>query len=711
MRKDFPGGNIILNYMRKYTCFTSILLLFNAINLSAQEVDQPIDTALMDLIELQEIVIKASKDNVTFKSIPASVSVISSSSISDNEIRSLNEISASAPNFFMPDYGSKLTSPVYIRGIGSRINSPSVGLYVDYVPYFEKAAFDFDFFDIKRIEVLRGPQGTLFGRNTMGGIINIVTTSPMDYSGTHFNISAGNYGTRTVNAGHYGKIKERLGYSVALNHLHNDGFYTNQYSGDRVDRLNSYGFRNRMIFEVSDKLTLENIAGFELSDQGGYPYAIFNDSLNRAEEISYNQYSSYARSMFSDALLLRYSGAHIELTATTSYQYLDDIQKIDQDFTVDSLYFISQLQNQHMISQEIIARTAGTGNYKWLFGGYAFYQSFDNSVDVDAYVQNMDYLKKYDHTIKGAALFHQSSLTDFPVKNLTLTAGIRVDIEDDMLKYFYDRTLRGIYSVMADTVYPSLGSLEVIPRFAASYQLKNSNLYAVIARGYKTGGFNSTFERPEDLTFDPEFSWNYETGIKTSFLGKSLYADLAVFYINWKNQQIYQTVPSGRGSMLKNAGHSVSRGGEASLKTASLKGFEFMLSYGYTNARFVSYVVDQTTNYNNNFLPYVPRHTVSFQAGKSFNLQNNSILDRIKLNLLYRGAGKIYWEEENNSCQQYYGIVDAKISFIRKSLQIDIWTKNMLDNEYASFYFEALGNKYVQTGKPAQTGINLAVKF
>ena len=94
----------------------------------------------------------------------------------------------------MPDYGSKLTSPVYIRGIGSRINSPSVGIYVDDVPYFEKAAFDFDFFDIDRVEVLRGPQGTLYGRNTMGGIINVFTKSPLTEKGSKIKLSAGNYG-------------------------------------------------------------------------------------------------------------------------------------------------------------------------------------------------------------------------------------------------------------------------------------------------------------------------------------------------------------------------------------------------------------------------------------------------------------------------------------------------------------------------------------
>lgn len=85
----------------------------------------------------------------------------------------------------MPDYGSKLTSPVYIRGIGSKINAPSIGLYVDGIPYFEKSAFDFDFNEVDRIEVLRGPQGTLYGRNTMGGIINVYTKSPLKYEGTN----------------------------------------------------------------------------------------------------------------------------------------------------------------------------------------------------------------------------------------------------------------------------------------------------------------------------------------------------------------------------------------------------------------------------------------------------------------------------------------------------------------------------------------------
>ncbi|HEX2970059.1 MAG TPA: TonB-dependent receptor, partial [Bacteroidales bacterium] len=496
--------------------FHLVIFCFLTTSAFSQEQTELPDTSRWMSRELQEIVIKASKDNVTYKTIPASVSVIPADIIKESEIRSLNDLSGTAPNFYMPDYGSKLTSPVYIRGIGSRINSPSVGLYVDYVPYFEKAAFDFDFFDIRRIEVLRGPQGTLFGRNTMGGIVNIITTSPMDYQGSHINLSAGNYGTYSVNGGHYGKAGKKLGYSIAANALHNDGFYKNLYTGSEADRLNSVGIRNRLIYEVSSKLTFENIAGFESSRQGGYPYSVFNDSLKQAEPVDYNQYSSYDRDLFSDALLTRYNGANFEIMATTAYQYLDDSQKIDQDFTTDSLFFIIQNSKQNMLSQEIVARAIGHSSYKWLVGGYAFMQLFDNSVDVDAYAQKMTYLKRYDHRIQGAAFFHQSSVSDFPVKNMTLTAGIRFDTELDRMDYYYDRTLKGKYAILEDTLYPELNSFEILPRFAINYKLHDNNFYIVVARGYKTGGFNSTFERPEDLMFDPEYSWNYETGIKTA---------------------------------------------------------------------------------------------------------------------------------------------------------------------------------------------------
>ena len=124
------------------------------------------------------------KETNDLRTLPGAVSILSPQAIATRQIDALKYISAFVPNLYMPDYGSKMTSAIYIRGIGARSSGQSIGLYVDNVPYLDKSAFDFELNDIQRIEVLRGPQGTLYGRNAMGGIVNIYTLSPFDYQGT-----------------------------------------------------------------------------------------------------------------------------------------------------------------------------------------------------------------------------------------------------------------------------------------------------------------------------------------------------------------------------------------------------------------------------------------------------------------------------------------------------------------------------------------------
>ena len=665
----------------------------------------------MDSVELKELVVQASRDGSQLKKLPASVSILSTNQIESLGLNSLTDATSTIANLFMPDYGSKLTSPIYIRGVGSRINSPSVGLYVDGVPYFEKATFNFDFFDISRIEVLRGPQGTQYGRNTMGGIVNILTKSPLNYQGTDLNIQAGTYGSHLLNVGHYAKSSERFAYSLSLNYRHNDGFFTNDFLNQKVDMLDSYGMRNRLIWNVTDRFSIENILSFEHSVQGGYPYAVYNESTGKVEEIRYNQKSGYDRDLLSDALLLKYKADNYSFISTTSYQYLSDKQSIDQDFTVDSLYFVIQRQKQNMISEELIIQSNGKKKYNWIFGAYGFAQQFDNQVNVNTYKAKTETTKRYDHTIVGGALFHQSTLNDFPIKNMNITAGIRLDTETDQLGYQYDRIKNGISTSLADTTYRSLKSIQILPKLAINYKLGNTDLYALISRGYKTGGFNSTFERPEDLTFDPEHSWNYEIGAKSSIFESKLFVEGSLFYIDWKNQQIYQATPSGTGSMLKNAGHSVSKGVELSLNTASIQGFELMASYGYTHATFISNVLSATVDYSGNYIPYVPKNTIAAQLKKTVEITNSVLLNRIIMSVLYKGTGSIYWDDKNSHRQDFYNLVDARVSFVRKNVQFDLWGANLGSTVYESFYFESLGKKYVQNGKPLQAGVKLALKF
>ena len=141
------------------------------------------------VVDVEEIVIVASpKENIKFRQQALSSSVLSREQLQDNGVTSVKNLTSLVPNFYMPDYGSKLTSAIYIRGIGSRINTPAIGLYVDNVPYLDKSAFDFNLYDIERIDVLRGPQSTLYGRNTMGGLIRVYTRNPFRHQGTHLSL-------------------------------------------------------------------------------------------------------------------------------------------------------------------------------------------------------------------------------------------------------------------------------------------------------------------------------------------------------------------------------------------------------------------------------------------------------------------------------------------------------------------------------------------
>lgn len=695
----------------RYTALSLVafVCLFNTDALAINETND--DTTATRRYQVEEVTIMAPKDAMEIKLLPSSITLIEGKDIVNNNIRNIRDFTSIAPNFFMPDYGSKLTSPVYIRGIGSRINSPSVGLNVDYVPYFEKGAFDFDLFDIERVEILRGPQGTLYGRNTMGGIINIFTKSPLKHNGSEVSFNAGNYSFYNASANHYGNIRKTFGYSVSMNYINEGGYFTNAFNNEKVDDMQSISSRVRLIHQPNDYFSFENTTSIESSDQGGYPYAMLDTKTGIIQDINYNDRSSYDRDMLSNAFVFRINAKSFDVVSTSSYQYLKDRQKIDQDFTPKSLYFVVQDQDQLMLSQEIIIKSRYNPTYEWLFGAYGFFQGFDNIVDVEVITSKTFTNKEYLHDIYGGAIFHQSSLNNFLIKNFSVIAGVRADYELDELDYRHTSRTNDVTKQLADTLYPALKSFEIMPKFALKYEINYyTNIYTSVSKGYKTGGFNSTFERPEDLTFNPEHSWNYEAGLKLSLLDGMIFTDFAVFYIDWQNQQIYQPVPSGRGSMLKNAGQSSSKGVEFSMKATPTDDFDALVSFGYTDARFESYRINDTSNYDGNMIPYVPLFTMSLQASKTFRFEKG-FLQGIRVNGLYRLTGEHYWSEANTVNQDTYGVVDGTVSFMTKIIEVDFWCRNIFDEDFTSFHFTSLGNSFVQRGKPHRFGIRLSAKF
>ena len=164
----------------------------------------------------------------------------------------------------------------------------------------------------------------------------------------------------------------------------------------------------------------------------------------------------------------------------------------------------------------------------------------------------------------------------------------------------------GIFASKVDTTYTALNSIQILPKLIVNYKLNNTNLYALISRGYKTGGFNLLSNAPKTFTFDPEHSWNYEVGVKSSVFENRLFVEGSLFYIDWKTNKSIRPHQAVQVRCSKNAGHSVSKGLELSLNTASIQGFELMASYGYTDATFISNVLSSTADYRK-LHSYVPK--------------------------------------------------------------------------------------------------------
>ncbi|MDR1679424.1 MAG: TonB-dependent receptor [Prevotellaceae bacterium] len=742
--------------MKKYILIA--LLLSGTISLQAVANENDSITALQELV----VIHSSTPKEISPEREQALASYqLNRLQIENRQIGSLKDISLTVPNFYIPDYGSKITSSVYVRGVGSRMNEPAIGLYIDNIPYPERSGFDFDFYDIASITLLQGPQGTLYGRNAIGGLVNIYTLSPFDYQGTRAAVSYGNYNDVKLQASHYRKLSAKAGISIAGYFKQNDGWFTNRFN-DEKNNSRSAGGRAKLDLQFHPKWKSELSLTYDHSFQNAYPYAQFDPQNGKTGEINYNEDGSYLRDLLSAGLSLQRKSEAVVFTSATGYQYLDDRMNIDQDFTSDSIFSLSQKQKQHIISQEFVLRSNNKNRaYQWVTGLFGFYKK--NTIDAPMKIyadwlrpkMGMPPILSFDNLLipgdfeldnTGAAIYHQSSYTFF--KKLTFTAGLRLDYEKIGVDYFTEMGLANMKMTPPNPMAPvtPLGSYmysatnnhakettQLLPKIALLYAFNSSNnIYASVAKGYKAGGYNyttlSTFlqdsvtvlgiartpsrelgEIPETaIYYRPETSWNYEVGMHLTPVPGKLMVDMAAFFIDIRNQQMQTTADNGS-RMITNADKVESYGGEISVKVQTSKNFSYTIAYGCTHSSFKEYIdnadPDNVKDFKGNFVPFVPQNTLS--AGFHYTLPLSKKLDnKLELAARYNMLGKIYWNEENTAAQDIYGLLNGEISYLQRAFRLTAWVKNALDTNYNSFYFESLSNSFVQRGMPVSLGIS-----
>ena len=254
------------------------------------------------------------------------------------------------------------------------------------------------------------------------------------------------------------------------------------------------------------------------------------------------------------------------------------------------------------------------------------------------------------------------------------------------------------------------------------------NLYISVAKGYKAGGFNtqmcsdilseklkwrmagSQYDEADLMSYEPEYSWNYELGGHFSCMDGAVRGDFAVFYIDVRDQQL-TIFPEGQstGRMMTNAGRTRSVGAEAALQFAPWRSLEINTAYGYTDARFVRYD-NGIEDFKDNRIPYAPQHTLSAQAAWTLPTGVKWLGD-VVLQAGVRCAGRIWWNEENTLSQPFYALADASVRFEHKHYSLDIWGRNLGGARYDVFYFKSIGNEFVQRGRPRTFGITLNINI
>lgn len=702
--------------------------------------------------------VTALKEIVSPDRIASPVSVIQKESLRRRGTYRPNMLSEIVPGLHIPAYGASLTSTIYLRGLGSRMENPAMGLYLDGIPVIDKNAYDFDWEGIRNATMVRGPQGTLYGRNAMGGVLSLQSLSPSDVFGIDLHWEYGSASTLRASA-----ILSSGNHVIAASFRHGAGFFPNEYKHRNCDPYDGFSAHWRWERPFTDRLYLGNTLWANLSSEGGFAYGPWKGG--RLLPVSYNDEGSYRRISVIDGINARCFGDAVIADAAASVQLLADDMRMDQDYTPDSIFTLKQKQLSGAGTLEIrLRRKDGSAAWQPQTGLFTLFKLNHLAAPVtfkrdgiqrlildnaNSHIpEDIGYLSipgpefpvDSDFLIGAwnAAFFHESVFT---LGRWMITAGLRLDYEGSRMDYDCLASLhyRFVPTMKADKAFsvPYLGrglqsAFEVLPKLSVLFRaFDRLSLYSTLSKGYRAGGFNTQIfsdilqnetmnalmkdlgvylDRPivsvsaDNTQYDPETAWNVELGAR--FRSKDLRAELSAYHLAVRNQQLTVFPPGmSTGRMMTNAGRSRNMGAEAELDWTP-GNFRTHVSWSCCDARFLRYD-DGNRDYAGNHIPYVPQHTLYMSAGYGFSLSGC----RLEVDSAARGDGPIWWNEENSLREPFRLRLDGRIALAFPKWEVHIRGENLTNTPVRSFYFKSIGNEFFASARPRLLLIGLSIKL
>jgi iron complex outermembrane receptor protein len=677
------------------------------------------------VLTLEEVVVTARKREESLQDIPVAATVFGAAALEMRGVSDVADITHSVPNLSYQDRAGGHQTSIGIRGISSNVRNigleDSVGIYVDGVYIGRPMFYNIDLADVAQIEVLRGPQGTLFGKNTIAGALNITTKGVSEELEGKVSASLGNYGLQHIKGSVSGKFSDQVGGSLSFTHKQTDGYIDNLFNGDELQAVDQYGVAGKLEFNPSDSLRVLVAADYSEKDNDVVASQILTPSgLGAGEafagqsdpfEVNEDGPQIYQEEVKGLAVTVDYDlENNYSLTAIGAWRQMDLYATFDDDnLPADILnsYFTDEAEQQ---SLELRLTSPGDGDFSWILGVFYYDQEVESSRLTQAFGATVNITGDGNVESQSTAVYFSGDY--HMTENLDLNVGLRYTRDEKEAVWSQVGGAFGFPTLVqsGDETFS-----EVSPTIALTYALnEDATVYGKVSRGFKSGGFMTDLIGNDGFVLDPETVTNYELGLKSKLLDGRLHLNAAVFSMDYEDLQTIDL--NGLQFVGANAAEATLQGIELDFQFRASEGLLLSGGVGYTDSKydkFLQNVSGTVQDHSGNALRNAPEVTANLVAEYRY-----PIADTGELVLVGEWSYKddTYYDVTNDPLitGSSYSLLNGRIGYTSadEHWSLFLWGRNLADKEYFTFLRDGPFSEWTGLyGEPRTFGVDLTLNF
>ena len=676
-------------------------------------------------ITLPAVTVTAQKEPADVRTLPASVTALSAASLDQAGIGIVSDASIYVPNSYFSEFTArKLTNPRF-RGIGASPANPAITTFIDGVPQLNANSSSIELLEVAQLEFVRGPQSALFGRNTLGGLVNVVSARPSLTGWTGgLTVPIGSEGTRELRGRVSGPIADNVAVGLAIGYGERDGFTRNPLTGNDLDYRQATFGKGQVLWTPAANWEARVIVTAERARDGDY-------ALNDLAALRANPFEAARdfeghtdRDLLATTLITRREGARFAFSTTTGYVRWKTQDLTDLDYTPAPLITRDNTEKDGQFTQEVRLASAAAApvrlsdraSLKWQTGAFFFTQRYEQDA-INSFAPFLlspflgfpvsQHSPKSELDDLGVGLYGQGTITLNDRFDVSLGARVDHERKDAVLDTFFSPEIAPPSTVEAERDFTS-----VSPQVAIAYRARpNQLIYASAGRGFKAGGFNPASPSGSEA-YDEEHTWNVEGGVKASWAAGRVSANASVFSIEWDDLQLNLPNLASPGQFyIANVGGASSRGVELELSARPHAAVDLFSAFGYTRARFGDGSLSSGADVSGNRIPNTPEYTATIGAQLTRSAGRATLYGRGEM--VFYGAFE--YDDANTARQEAYSLANFRGGVRGGLVFAEAWVRNAFDTRYIPVAFAygpfAPSGFVGESGRPRTFGISAGIAF